>query len=97
LITKFDKFYKIEINGDYVSLDLNFDNKEPEKQRNNEISTLFESTFVENLSGKGIIDIVNGSSHVMVRTYDQKVYCFRNNRYGQLGTELKRTKILNHN
>jgi hypothetical protein len=50
LITKDDKFYKIEITGDYVSLVLNSDNKEPEEQRNNEISTLFESTFVEKLT-----------------------------------------------
>jgi alpha-tubulin suppressor-like RCC1 family protein/tRNA A-37 threonylcarbamoyl transferase component Bud32 len=42
-------------------------------------------TIIETLCNKGVIDFKNGAAHGIARTFDDKVYCWGYNRWGQLG------------
>jgi hypothetical protein len=52
-----------------------------------------ELTHNEELSDKQIIDLKNGSQHVIARTFDGEVYCWGYNEWGVLGNRKKDCNI----
>jgi alpha-tubulin suppressor-like RCC1 family protein len=83
VITKNDIFYEIN----------NLDNKIHSFILNNQ-NSIIESTIVEELSHKGITHLAYGLLHYFARTFDNKIYCWGHNGWGQFGTEKDINKTL---
>jgi alpha-tubulin suppressor-like RCC1 family protein len=77
-INKSDVFYQIDIFNENISKFI----------ENNEKS-IIESMIVEDLCNKNIIDLSYGVHHYIARTIDNKIYCWGNNYWAQLGNGRK--------
>jgi alpha-tubulin suppressor-like RCC1 family protein len=74
IVTKEDIFYELDIYDENVRLFLSMDD-----------NSILEKFIVKELCYKEIIDLINGEYHYIARTNDNKVYCWGNNYWAQLG------------
>jgi hypothetical protein len=74
IVTKEDIFYELDIYDENVRLFLLSDN-----------NLILQKFIVKELCYKEIIDLINGEYHYIARTNDNKIYCWGNNYWGQLG------------
>jgi alpha-tubulin suppressor-like RCC1 family protein len=73
LITKSDLFYEMNI----LSL--------KDKYLKTDVKTLIDFMLIKEMCYKGIIELIPGISHIFARAYDNNIYCWGNNFFGQLG------------
>jgi alpha-tubulin suppressor-like RCC1 family protein len=73
IITKSDLFYEIN--------DLSF----KDKYLKSDVKTLIDSMLIKEMCYKGIIELAVGASHMFARTFDNKIYGWGSNYFGQLG------------
>jgi hypothetical protein len=78
IINKSDVFYQIDIYNENISKFI----------ENNE-NSIIESMIVKDLCNKNIIDLSYGLHHYIARTIDNKIYCWGNNYWAQLGNGRK--------
>jgi alpha-tubulin suppressor-like RCC1 family protein len=78
IISKSDIFYQIDIYNENIS----------EFIVSNE-NSIIESMIVKDLCNKNIIDLRYGLHHYIARTIDNKIYCWGNNCWAQLGNGSK--------
>lgn len=81
ILTKEDKFYEINIyDQNFLSFVLWNEN------------SVIESMIVEDLSFKNIVDLSYGFCHYIARNDENKIFCWGNNSFGQLGIGIRDDK-----
>jgi tRNA A-37 threonylcarbamoyl transferase component Bud32 len=77
IINKSDVFYQIDIYNENISKFIGNQN------------SIIESMIAKDLCKKNIIDLSYGLCHYIARTIDNKIYCWGNNFWSQLGNRRK--------
>jgi alpha-tubulin suppressor-like RCC1 family protein len=86
IINKSDVFYQIDIYNQIISKFIESNDK-----------SIIESMIVKELCNKNIIDLSYGLHHYIARTINNKIYCWGNNYWRQLGNGCEDEKPVQEN
>jgi RCC1 and BTB domain-containing protein len=90
-----DKVFTINKSDVFYEIDIYYENISKFTESND--NSIIDKMIVKELCNKNIIDLSYGESHYIARTIDNKIYCWGNNYYRQLGNGNEDKNKLNKN